>query len=74
LGWRVRVNESGLYCSEMTRSTAPLEGSTSTIPALRSFGELGKVVMMLHPPHMQLRPWPFDLAQNTSKSITSLGK
>src|SRR3569832_1890164 len=41
----VRDIESGLYCSVITRCTAPLDGSTSTRPPRTSLGEPGKAVM-----------------------------
>src|SRR5690242_2083083 len=40
-----RVSESGLYCSAITRSTAELAASISTMPPLRMRGEPGKVLM-----------------------------
>src|SRR6185312_2361476 len=40
-----RVSESGLYCSAITRSTAELAASISTMPPLRMRGEPGKALM-----------------------------
>src|SRR5205807_827387 len=43
----VRVRVSGLYCSVITRSTAPDVGSTCTRPPRTSFGEPGKGVAVI---------------------------
>src|SRR5262245_203525 len=39
----VRVSESGLYWSAITRSTRPLSGSICTSPPLRSLGDSGVI-------------------------------
>src|SRR5437588_6117384 len=44
---KVRVRVSGLYCSVITRSTAPEVGSTCTRPPRTSFGEPGKGVAVI---------------------------
>ena len=44
----VRVSVSGLYCSEITRSTEPLVGSTCTSPQRVSFGEPGKGLEVIY--------------------------
>src|SRR5262249_25424046 len=43
----VRDSVSGLYCSAITRSTAPDDGSISTMPPWMRRGELGEVVILL---------------------------
>lgn len=42
---KLREMVSGFYCKAMIRCTAEVVGSISTMPPLRSLGELGKVVM-----------------------------
>src|SRR5215469_9244832 len=44
--WRLRVSVSGLYCKLITRRTAPVVGSSSTMPPFKSRGDPGNALMI----------------------------